>query len=128
MISSGSVSFLFISNEFSLPPATKLGQGNIFRSMCQEFCSQGGLPHCMLEYTPLPPKDQRQAPPLQSRLPWSRHCLGAHTPGSTHPWEQILPQHSACWETRATSGRYASYWNAILFNLCSFIENTCLET
>ena len=26
----------------SLPSATKLGQGNIFRSMCQEFCPQGG--------------------------------------------------------------------------------------
>ena len=26
-----------------LPPATKLGQGNIFRSVCQEFCSQGGV-------------------------------------------------------------------------------------
>ena len=26
-----------------LPPATKLGQGNIFRSVCQELCSQGGL-------------------------------------------------------------------------------------
>ena len=26
-------------------------------------------------------------------------------------------QHSACWEIRATSGRYASYWNAILFTL-----------
>ena len=25
-----------------LPPATKLRQGNIFRSVCQEFCSQGG--------------------------------------------------------------------------------------
>ena len=23
-----------------LPPATKLGQGNIFRSVCQEFCPQ----------------------------------------------------------------------------------------
>ena len=29
--------------QLSLPPATKLGQGNIFRSVCQEFCSQGGL-------------------------------------------------------------------------------------
>ena len=29
-----------------------LGQGNIFRSVCQEFCSQGGgLPHCMLGYS-----------------------------------------------------------------------------
>ena len=25
-----------------LPPTTKLGQGNIFRSVCQEFCLQGG--------------------------------------------------------------------------------------
>ena len=28
-----------------LPPATKLGQGNIFRSMCQEFCSHPGAVH-----------------------------------------------------------------------------------
>ena len=27
--------------ELLLPLATKLGQGNIFRSLCQEFCSQG---------------------------------------------------------------------------------------
>ena len=26
-----------------LPPATKLGQGNIFRSVCQEFCPRGGM-------------------------------------------------------------------------------------
>ena len=36
--------FILISSACaSLPPATKLGQGNIFRSMCQEFCSGGGL-------------------------------------------------------------------------------------
>ena len=28
-----------------LPPATKLGQGNIFRSLCQEFCSHPGAVH-----------------------------------------------------------------------------------
>ena len=28
--------------DFLLPPATKLGQGNIFRSVCQEFCPHGG--------------------------------------------------------------------------------------
>ena len=28
--------------QVSLPPATKLGQGNIFRSVCQEFCLPGG--------------------------------------------------------------------------------------
>ena len=35
----------------SFLPATKLGQGNIFRSVCQEFCSQGGggggIPACI---------------------------------------------------------------------------------
>ena len=29
-------------NAFLLPAATKLGQGNIFTSVCQEFCPQGG--------------------------------------------------------------------------------------
>ena len=28
-----------------LPPATKFGQGNIFRSVCQEFCSHLGAVH-----------------------------------------------------------------------------------
>ena len=36
------------------------------------------------------------------------------------PPEQTPPQCSACWETRATSGRYASYWNANL--LCYFLS------
>ena len=29
-----------------LPPATKLGHGNIFRSVCQQFCPHGGV--CMV--------------------------------------------------------------------------------
>ena len=32
---------VFGSLTLFLPPATKLGQGNIFRSVCQEFCPQG---------------------------------------------------------------------------------------
>ena len=51
-----------------LPPATKLGQGNIFRSVCQEFCPQGG--------------------------------------GGVRG-------------IRSMSGRYASYWNAFLFQFVS---------
>ena len=35
-------SFVCTIDDHLLPPATKLGQGNIFRSVCQEFCSQGG--------------------------------------------------------------------------------------
>ena len=56
-----------------LSAATKLGQGNIFRSVCQEFCPLGGggcLPQCMLGYTHLlgsrPPREQ--TPPPGSRL------------------------------------------------------------
>ena len=62
-----------------------LGQGNIFRSVCQEFCPQ-----------------------------WGEVCLSAcwdTTPGT---W-QAPPQSRACWEIRSTSGRYASYWNAFLY-------------
>ena len=44
-------------------------------------------------------------PPNRGRHPSQTR----HPPGTRHP-----PQHSACWEIRATSGRYASYWNAIL--------------
>ena len=36
------------------------GQGNIFTSVCQEFCLRGGLLHCMLGY---PPPLARQTPP-----------------------------------------------------------------
>ena len=40
-----------------LPPATKLGQGNIFSSVCQEFCPRGGeyLGRCPPAGTPPPP-------------------------------------------------------------------------
>ena len=35
----------FHFHSFFLPPATKLGQGNIFRSVCQELCSHPGVVH-----------------------------------------------------------------------------------
>ena len=38
------------------------------------------------------------------------------TIGKHPPPEQTPPGHSACWEIRATSGQYASCWNAILLN------------
>ena len=77
-----------------LPAATKLGQGNIFTSVCQEFCPRGGgvLPQCMLGYTP-----------------------GADTHPPTHPRTRRPPPREADCSIRSTSGRYASYWNAFLF-------------
>ena len=90
-----------------------LGQGNIFSSVCQEFCPQGGVPGQVFptrEQTP-PGADTprtRYPPPEQTPCP-----LG---PGTPH-WEQTNPRRSTCWEIRSTSGRYASYWNAILLTM-----------
>ena len=46
--------------------------------------------------------------------PGTRHPPGADLPGPGTPRSRPT-WHSACWEIRSTSGRYASYWNAILF-------------
>ena len=60
--------------------------------------------------------------PQSRHPPWSRHPpradipLGADTPRADTPREQTpSPWRRACWEIRSTRGRYASYWNAILF-------------
>ena len=39
-----------------LPSATKLREGYILRSVCQEFCPGGCLPQCMMVNTPPPPQ------------------------------------------------------------------------
>ena len=77
-----------------------LGQGNIFSSVCQEFCLQGGLPQCMLGCQPPWQGDTSLArrPPWQGRPPT--------------PWQGDPPP-SACWDLWSTSGQYASYWNGM---------------
>ena len=62
----------FHCNDKFLPPAMKLGQGNIFRNLRQEFCSQVGV-------CPIACWDTR---PQEHTLP------GAAT---HHPQEQTLP-------------------------------------
>ena len=50
---------------------------------------------------------------------------GPDPPGTRHiPRPSTIPGpgtplRSACWEIRSTSGRYVSYWNAILFSIQS---------
>ena len=48
--------------------------------------------------------------------------LGRYTPRQVHPPGQVhpLPRSSACWEIRATSGWYASYWNSFLFPMRNY--------
>ena len=94
-----------------------LGQGNIFCSVCQEFCTAGG--GLASVHAGIPPPLTRHAPgtdtppgpgtPPRADTPQTRH---------PHPPEQAPPPlHSASWEIRSTSGRYASYWNAILLQI-----------
>ena len=76
-----------------LPPAKKLGQGYVFTCVCDSVYEGGGSAPLHAGIHP---------PPTRGRHTHPRN-------GGRHP-----PQHSACWEIRPTSGRYASYWNAIL--------------
>ena len=65
---------------FFLPPATKLGQGNIFRGVCQEFCSQGGcrIPACLAGTPPA-----GTLPPARYTSPWPGTPIppAGNTPG-----------------------------------------------
>ena len=88
----GDPGFTLTANPIFTARKRSLGQGNIFTLVCHSVHRGGGLPQCMLGY---------QNPPPRSRPP-----PGPGTPPSGS---------RACWEIRSTSGRYASYWNAILF-------------
>ena len=56
--------------------------------------------------------------------PWAGTPLGRYT-----PWAGTPPLSSACWEIQAPSRRYASYWNAFLFQVktCAYKDNTTTE-
>ena len=94
----------------SLQYATKLRQGNIFTSVCQDILSTGGgcLPQCMLGYPPgqTPPlgRPPGQTPPTPAFTPWADTAgqtpLGT-SPGQTPPADTPLP--SACWDTHHLS-------------------------
>ena len=86
-----------------LPAATKLGQGNMFTSVCQEFCPQGGRVSAGIH----PPS--RHPPPEQT--PPQEQTPRADTPPGSRP----PPPRETDSSIRSTSGRYASYWNAFLF-------------
>ena len=71
-------------------PQTNLRKGNVFTSVCLEFCPRG-------VYTA-----PRQTPPRED-TPLASTCWDTHTP---------YPVHAGIPSTR---GRYASHWNAFLF-------------
>ena len=71
-----------------------LGQGNIFRGMCQEFCSRGGGGKYLARYPPggqvHPPPTRYtpgKVPPRTRYPPWTRY-----TPrDQIHPPDQVQP-------------------------------------
>ena len=61
--------------------------------------------------------------PLEQTPPRSRHTLQSRHPPGADP-----PLRRACWEIWWMRGRYASYWNAILFFQChQFLSNTIAQ-
>ena len=104
----------FHSFEF-LPAATKLDQGNIFTSMCREFCPQGGDSASV--HAGMHPS--RSRPPQGTRHP---------TPRSKPPPREQTPPQEADSSIRSTSGGYASYWSAFLsymFSVNSGAKRMC---
>ena len=119
-----------------LLPATKLGQGNIFRSVCQQFCPQGGMRGCSGGHAWF----------YSGGHAW--FYLGGGMHGfiwgvcmvlfGGHAWFYSVGVRGFIWgacvvlfrggmrgffsffgynEIRSMSGWYASYWNAFLFSL-----------
>ena len=129
-----------------LPAATKLGQGNVFTSVC---LSTGGRGVSASVHAGIPPKDQTPpgpgthppGPGTHPHRPDTPHPGADNPPGTdTHPppgadppdqapppdQTPPLPREADC-SIRLTSGRYASYWNAFLFTIiCSENKKTIL--
>ena len=66
-----------------LPAATKLGQGNIFRSVCQEFCPLGGRVSASV-HAGIHPPPWEQTPP-GADPPGKQTAAYGQRAGGTHP-------------------------------------------
>ena len=106
-----------------LPPTTKFGQGNISEACVKNSVHREGCVgrHPPGADTPLgtPPRKQtslrnRHPSPPEADTPEEQTPPRQTPPGSRHPSWADTPPSSANWEIRATSGRYASCWNAYL--------------
>ena len=72
-----------------LPPATKLGQGNIFRSVCQEFCPQRGGA-CMAGGM------YGRGACVAGGRAWQGVCVGVH---GGHAWQGWHAWQGGAWHT-----------------------------
>ena len=99
----------------SLPPATQLGQGYVFTRVCHSVHRVGSAPLHAGIHTPPGQEAGTPSPGTRGRHPqhWDQSQAPPRTRGRHPPPSEV---HAGRWEIRATSGRYASYWNAILFH------------
>ena len=83
------VEYSFTFGELFLPSAMKLQRLCFYRCLSVH---SGGLPQCMLGYTPPRPPPSRHTPPKEQTLPQSRHPLESrHPPEADTPLEQTTP-------------------------------------
>ena len=134
------------------PPATKLGQGNIFRSVCQEFCPCGGCAWqgaCMAgghawQGGHVWQGDMCGGDMCGRGCAWLGACMVGVCMATGHVWWGACMAGGACvgdmhgrvgmcgryCEMRSMSGRYTSYWNAFLYIHCIVMlfhqENLCI--
>ena len=121
------LNFAFDSN--LLPPQRSWGRVMFSQACVIPFTGEVCLSACWDTTPPRSRNPPKQAPPD------SRHPPRAETSSEQAPLlEQTPPQQAAlrsrpCWEIRSTRGRYASYWNAILFsNVIKILRHICLLT
>ena len=96
---------VLVWNGIYLPPANEVWGKVIF----SEACVKNSVHRGMGTWAGTPPWQVHPSP-------WQVHPAWAGTPtwAGTPPWQVPTPRVSVCWEIRATSGRYTSYWNVFL--------------
>ena len=74
-----------------LPPATKLGQSNIFTSVCQEFCPRGGV--CPIACWDTPPEPEVDTPRHSACWQIRQQAGGTHPTGMHTCFKGVLSTH-----------------------------------
>ena len=103
--------FVHVCYQNSYRPQTKLREGYVFTGICDSV-HRGGSTWAGAPPAGTPPG--RYTPLGRYTFPQSGTPPRAGTPRRQVPPAGTPPGSSTCWEIRATSGRYASYWNAFL--------------
>ena len=126
------LSFLVCAQLFLLPAATKLGQSKVFTGVCDSVHrGEGGLRQGEPPQQGDPPW-QGEPPPGKENPPSMETPPGKENPppGQGEPPQQGDPpgKETPPPSIRSMSGRYASYWNAFLSYVFSYLEKNTVET